>query len=82
MIADRREFRERLLGALRNALRKELKEPVGNVVAQFLPSLFQARSLAEKNRRELKGLVERDSNGQTVRAGMKQVSRIISAWRF
>jgi hypothetical protein len=42
-------------------LRKELKQPVAIVVAQFLLSLFQAQTPAEKNRRELKGLVELDS---------------------
>ena len=63
-------------------LRKELKEPVVIVVAQFLLSLFQAQTLAEKNRRELKGLVERDGNGETVKAEMKQVGKIISARRF
>jgi hypothetical protein len=52
------------------------------VVAQFLPSLFQAQTLAKKNRRELKGLVGLDSNGETVKAEMKQVGEIISARRF
>ena len=61
---------------------QELKEPVVIVVAQFLPSLFQAQTLAKKNRRELKGLVERDGNGETVKAEMKQVGKIISARRF
>jgi cytidyltransferase-like protein len=31
---------------------------------------------------ELKGLVEGDSNGETVKAEMKQVAKIISARRF
>jgi hypothetical protein len=44
--------------------------------------LFQAQTLAKKNRRELKGLVERDGNGETVKAEMKQVGTIISARRF
>jgi len=43
---------------------------------------FQAQTLAKKNRRELKGLVEGDSNGETVKAEMKQVAKIISARRF
>jgi hypothetical protein len=38
--------------------------------------------LAKKNRRELKGLVEGDSNGETVKAEMKQVAKIISARGF
>jgi hypothetical protein len=38
--------------------------------------------LAKKNRRELKGLVEGDSNGETVKAEMKQVAKIISDRRF
>jgi hypothetical protein len=46
------------------------------------PTLFQAQTLAKKNRRELKGLVERDGNGETVKAEMKQVGKIISARRF
>jgi hypothetical protein len=40
------------------------------------------QTLAKKNRRELKGLVEGDSNGETVKAEMKQVAKIISARRF
>ena len=66
----------------RKQLRKELKQPVVIVVAQFLPSLFQAQTLAKKNGRELKGLVGRDSNGETVKAEMKQVGKTISARRF
>jgi hypothetical protein len=50
--------------------------------SEALPSLFQAQRLAKKNRRELKGLLERDSNGETVKAEMKQVGKIISARRF
>ena len=43
---------------------------------------FQAQTLAKKNRRELKGLVKGDSNGETVKAEMRQVAKIISARRF